>query len=156
MDWKKYITEHINPIVQDTTFEFNTAAGNDQLAELRLQLQIDELPAQLEELYKQTNGIREILNGQPIGELIWSAERVIETNKEYRCTPGFAELYMSFDQLLFISDAGNGDLFGFVVLQGKTDRPDIFHWNHEDDSRTWIAADLKQFLKGWTDGTIHV
>ena len=156
MNWKEYITEHINPIVQDTTFEFNTAARNDQLGELRLQLQINELPEQLEDLYNQTNGIQEILSGQLVGELVWPVERVIQTNKEYRSIPDFAELYMSFDQLLFFSDAGNGDLFGFVILQGKADRPDIFHWNHEDDSRTWIAADLKQFLKGWADGTIQV
>ena len=79
MNWKEYITEHINPIVQDTTFESNTAARNDQLGELRLQLQINELPEQLEDLYNQTNGIQEILSGQLIGELVWPIERVIQT-----------------------------------------------------------------------------
>lgn len=78
------------------------------------------------ELYKETNDIDETLDGDKIGELIWTIERVVETNKQYRNYDGFKELYMSFDQLFFISDAGNGNLFGFVTLCNRFDRADIF------------------------------
>ncbi|CAI8713500.1 Alpha/beta hydrolase [Bacillus sp. IT-79MI2] len=29
-------------------------------------------------------------------------------------------------------------------------------WNHEDDSRTWVAPSLKQFIEWWSDGTISI
>jgi hypothetical protein len=91
-----------------------------------------------------------------IGELIWTVERTIETNKEYRNYKDFKYLYMSFEQLLFFSDAGNGDLFGIVTLNGKFDRHDIFSWNHEDDSRNWVAPNLAKFIEWWLDGKINV
>ena len=63
---------------------------------------------------------------------------------------------MSFDQLFFVSDAGNGDLFSFVTLSNRFDRFDIFVWNHEDDSRKWVAPNLAKFVEWWTEGKIDV
>ncbi|MGB4773557.1 MAG: SMI1/KNR4 family protein [Daejeonella sp.] len=154
MNWKEYIITGLSSPEPSTRFSFNSPATERLLADLKVQFGLDQLPDELEELYKQTNGINELLDGQVIAELIWPIERVIEANKEYRT--GFKDSYMSFDQLLFISDAGNGDLFGFVTLNGKFERSDIFVWNHEDDSRTWVAPNLTKFIEGWTNGTITV
>ena len=137
-------------------FEFNSPANEELLVALKEQLELNELPEELDELYQQTNGIAEKLNNEKIGELVWTVERVILTNKEYRSNPNFKELYMSFEQLLFFSDAGNGDLFGFITLSGRFDRFDIFVWNHENDSRNWVAPNLTKFIEWWTNGIIKV
>ncbi|GAF66904.1 ABC transporter substrate-binding protein [Bacillus sp. TS-2] len=64
---------------------------------------------------------------------------------------------MQFDYLLFFEDAGNGDLFGYAITKkGTIERNDIYVWNHEDDSRMWISASLKDFIKGWLTGEIAV
>jgi hypothetical protein len=155
MNWKEHISR-LDLANKSTGFVFNSPSTEILLTDLQLQFELNELPNELEELYRQTNGVRQLFNGQEIGELIWTIERVIETNKQYRDNLDFKDLYMSFDQLLFVSDAGNGDLFGFVTLGGKFDRYDIFVWNHEDDSRTWVAPNLTKFTEWWTNGKIKV
>lgn len=59
---------------------------------------------------------------------------------------------MSFDQLLFFADAGNGDQFAFSMLG----RFDVFAWDHETDSRTNVAPDLATYLEWWLDGRIRL
>jgi len=75
---------------------------------------------------------------------------------ELRTFEDFKDLYMPFDALLFVASAGNGDLFGYAVLNGAIQKDDIYVWDHEDDSRTWVASSLKDFIKGWTDETISI
>jgi hypothetical protein len=157
MNWKEYLITGLHQSDKTKQFTFNTPAMDSLLDELKKNFSLSELPDELKELYSQTDGIDESLAGVgKTGELIWTVEKVIETNKEYRNFPSFKDLYMSFDQLLFVSDAGNGDMFGFVTINGKFDRHDIFVWNHEDDSRTWVAPDLTTFIEWWTNGTITV
>jgi len=115
MEWEEYIKK-LDLADITSSFNFKLPASDSLLNDLHVQFGLQELPNELEELYRQTNGIDELLGVRKIGELIWSINRVIETNKEYRNHPDFKELYMSFDQLLFISDAGNGDLFAFITL----------------------------------------
>ncbi|MFD4937455.1 SMI1/KNR4 family protein [Streptomyces virginiae] len=76
--------------------------------------------------------------------LIWSAEQITAENRNLRGDAAFSTLYMPFDPLLFFADAGNGDLF---ALLARIDRPDVFVWNHEDDSRTWVAPRLATYLE---------
>jgi hypothetical protein len=33
-------------------------------------------------------------------------------------------------------------------------RQDIFVWDHETDSRTWVAPRLEEYLEWWLDGRI--
>ncbi|MDQ4123150.1 MAG: SMI1/KNR4 family protein [Acidobacteriota bacterium] len=63
---------------------------------------------------------------------------------------------MPFDSLLFFADAGNGDQFAFRILKGEIRRNDVFVWNHEDDSRTWVASNLKQYLQWWLSGKLQI
>ena len=35
-------------------------------------------------------------------------------------------------------------------------RADIYTWNHEDDSRTWVAPNLETFVTWWTSGKITI
>lgn len=155
MDWLHYIKQ-LKPQDPGIEFQFHSPVQADTLFELQKCFKINELPNELLELYTQTNGIDEKLDGTVIGEFIWSVERVIESNLDQRNYPSYKDIYMSFDQLLFFSDAGNGDLFGFSTLNGKFDRSDIFIWDHEDDSRTWVAPNLATFIEWWNNGKIEI
>ncbi len=66
---------------------------------------------------------------------------------------------MPFDCLLFFADGGNGDLFGYSILNGIVQRDDIYVWNHENDSRTWVAPSLKIFsgvVGEWKDNNLNI
>ncbi|SOE06500.1 SMI1/KNR4 family protein [Streptomyces sp. Ag109_G2-15] len=105
------------------------------------------LPADLAALLRESNGIE----GEYGAGLIWSAERIAAENITLRRDEELARLYMPFDPLLFFADAGNGDLFALLPGLG---RPDVFAWNHEDDSRTWVAPNLAKYLEWWLSGRI--
>lgn len=51
---------------------------------------------------------------------------------------------MSFDSLLFFGDNGGGDQFGFARTGTGMD---IFVWDHENDSRMWVASGLGPYLE---------
>jgi SMI1-KNR4 cell-wall len=109
----------------------------------------DPLGDDLAALLRETNGV----TGEYDLGLIWPVERVAADNITFRTTPEFADLYMPFDALLFFADAGNGDQFAFVLRDG---RKDVFAWDHETDSRSWVAPDLAKYLTWWLDGTIKL
>ena len=58
---------------------------------------------------------------------------------------------------IIFADGGNGDLFGYSVLNGMVQRDDIYVWNHENDSRTWVAPSLKLSWSGgeWEDNNLN-
>lgn len=105
------------------------------------------LPADLMALLRESDGIE----GEYGAGLIWSTERIASENHTLRRDAELAALCMPFDPLLFFADAGNGDLF--ALLPGLR-RPDVFAWNHEDDSRTWVAPSLATHLEWWLTGRI--
>ena len=106
----------------------------------------DALPDDLRRLLSESDGI--------VGEyglgLLWSTDRIAEDNAWFRSYPEFAELYMPFDGMVFFADAGNGDQFG-LSLSGNQD---VYAWNHEDDSRTWVAPTVMRYLEEWMTGRL--
>jgi hypothetical protein len=100
------------------------------------------LPAELANLLVETDGIADQY-GFPI---VWPVDRLVERNVEMRETADFPEFYMPFDCLLFFGEIGNGDLVGFRVLRGVTP-DDVYVWDHELDSRIWIAPSLEAYLR---------
>jgi len=111
-----------------------------------------EISNELKTFLSESNGVYDTYKCP----IIWSVKQIIEENSNLRKYEHFKDIYMPFDCLLFVADAGNGDLFGYSILNGIVQKDDIYVWNHEDDSRTWVASSLKKFIKGWTDGTISV
>ncbi|MGW3208395.1 SMI1/KNR4 family protein [Streptomyces sp. NPDC001135] len=107
------------------------------------------LPADLAALLRESNGIE----GEYGDGLIWSAARIASESQTLRADAELATLYMPFDPLLFFADAGNGDLF---ALLPRINRPDVFVWNHENDSRTWVAPSLAKYLEWWLMGKIKL
>ena len=153
MDWKTFVSNSI-PEDAETVYETTAPADNQQLDALQKALALEALPPELEELYRQTNGITEVFAGQKIGDLIWSIERVINEYERQEQTGSNGNA--SFDRLFFFADAGNGDLFGFGVLEKRFVSDQIYAWNHEDGSITLLAPNLKTFLEGWISGRIQI
>ncbi|MBD0689093.1 SMI1/KNR4 family protein [Streptomyces sp. CBMA123] len=117
---------------------FRDPARESVLAEAESRLG-DELPAELTELLLESNGIV----GRTGVDTVWTVERIVERNLHLRADASIAQLYMPFDALLFFGDNGGGDQFAFVRTPR---RPDIFAWDHESDSRSWVARDLRDYL----------
>lgn len=109
-----------------------------------------DLPDALVSLLLESNGL--------VGEhglgLVWDLDRIVADNLDFRQRTDYRDLYMPFDPLLFFGDAGNGDQF--ALLSPPLDRDDVFAWNHEDDSRTWVAPDLSTYLRWWVSGRIQL
>ncbi|MCX5384543.1 SMI1/KNR4 family protein [Streptomyces sp. NBC_00083] len=99
-----------------------------------------ELPEQLAQLLRASDG----LTGPSSVDTIWPIAHIVEHNLLFRSDPSFAQLYMPFEPLLFFADNGGGDQFAFVQ---KPRRPDVFVWEHETDSRRWVAGDLRDYLE---------
>lgn len=150
MKWQKIINK-----IEGQLTKFQLNKPNYEVSKIASEFKV-ELPLELVEFYSETNGISEIMNEEKIGDLIWDIQRLIQENKEYRTNQGFKELYMPFDCLLFIGDAGNGDNFGYSIQKNRINKTDIFTWNHEDDSRIWVAPNLEIFVKWWVNGKIKI
>ncbi|PDZ02339.1 SMI1/KNR4 family protein [Bacillus cereus] len=125
-------------------------AMKEELIEIQKCLLV-ELPNDLSQLLQETNGI-----AGEYGDFIWSASKIKRENMNMRYIVDFKDLYMPFDCLLFFADGGNGDLFGYSILNGIVQRDDIYVWNHENDSRTWVAPSLKTFMEWWESGKITI
>lgn len=109
-------------------------------------------PEELRSLLLQSNGVNEEYG---MG-LVWPLERIEVDNLSFRSNEDFRTLCMPFDHLLFFADAGNGDQFAFALNAGVIRRPDVFSWNHEDDSRTWAAPSLEKYLEWWLTGRLKL
>ncbi|WP_455403079.1 SMI1/KNR4 family protein, partial [Streptomyces bambusae] len=76
-------------------------------------------------------------------DLVWSAERIVDENAAFRANPSFAELYASFDSMLFFGDNGGGDQFAFFC---NPDRSEVVVWDHETDERRVVAESLERYV----------
>jgi hypothetical protein len=143
--WKEFIQS------ETSGYHFAKPAIKSDISQIKEKLHV-ELPSDLLELFNETNGVFDEYNCP----LIWSANQIIKDNLFFRTFNDYKDIYMPFDHLLFFSDAGNGDLFGYAILNGSIQRDDIFVWDHESDSRKWVASSLKDFIEGWANSRITV
>jgi hypothetical protein len=142
--WRELITA----VCSDCRFA--PPATEEAMQEVRAALGI-AAPPELCELWSECDGIAD-----RFGDGIWPAERVIRDNLEMRCYPEQNDLYMSFESCFFFADAGNGDLFFFPIqADGGIHRADVFIWDHESDSRRWVANNLQQFAERWFGGELE-
>jgi hypothetical protein len=124
-------------------------AAEEVLTELETALGV-AVPPELRALWLEANGV-----GDQYGDGIWSVEQTIRDNLEFRSYPEQNDLYMPFDHLLFFAGAGNGDQFFFPIqADGGIHRPDIFVWDHETDSRKWVAGNLERWVEQWYAGKL--
>lgn len=109
------------------------------------------LPDDLRSFLEESDGAE----GQHGLGLVWSSGRILKDNQTFRTSAKFRELYMPFEPLLFFADGGNGDQFAYTIC-ARTVRRDIFVWNHENDSRTWVAPNLSTYLAWWLSGKLKI
>lgn len=130
--WKEAAAEALPEV------ELRAPVDATALAEAERRLR-RSLPAQLTALLMETNG----MVGEYGTDVVWSLDRIVEQNLLFWSPDTFPGLYMPFDPLLFFGDNGGGDQFAFVLTP---ERPDIFVWDHENDSRLWAARELEDYL----------
>lgn len=137
-------THLINALPAET--HLHPPAPEKAISQARHQLG-HRLPDELAALLRESNGV----DGEYGLGLIWPIEQIITDNLTFRTDTDYAKLYMPFDSLLFFGDAGNGDLFALVP---HTHRRDVYAWDHENDSRTWVAPGIAEYLDWWLTGRI--
>lgn len=143
--WRELVE---NLIIDHTFFD---AATPEQISDLEGAIDL-KLPDEFKSLLSESNGIW----GEYQLGLIWSTEHIQERNLEMRSLETYNNIYMPFDNLLFIAEAGNGDLFAYTIIQREISRTAIFAWNHENDSRIWVAPSLEKYLEWWLGGKIQL
>ncbi|AZJ24080.1 SMI1/KNR4 family protein (plasmid) [Bacillus wiedmannii bv. thuringiensis] len=131
---------------------FNPPATEATITKIENMFQV-KLPDELRNVLFETNGIEYSEFNLP---LVWNTDQIQKENYNMRNEKFFKEMYMPFDSFLFIADAGNGDLFGYRVLNGLINNYDIYIWNHENDSRIWVAPNLQIFIERWYKGKISI
>ncbi len=130
---------------------FALAASEQSLQEVEVALGVP-LPPELRSLLLESNGIAD-----RYGDGILSTDQRIKRNLEMRENAEQDSLSMPFDHLLFFGDLENGDLAFFPIQgNGKINNPDVFIWNHEIDSRSWVSNNLEQFVAKWYGGQLTV
>ncbi|HVO72136.1 MAG TPA: SMI1/KNR4 family protein [Aggregatilineaceae bacterium] len=133
--------EFIRKLSPDCTFF--PPATPEQIAAVEAALGT-ALPEKLKGLLAETNGMW----GGTGENYIWPLERIAKDNHRYWTDLALADLYMPFTALLFFGDDGGGDQYACRILAGVVRDNDIFGWNHELDSRTWVAPSLERYLSG--------
>lgn len=141
--------ERINSLTAKAAFTEPASADTIVAAETALALRF---PSDLVSLLKESDGVK----GEYGLGLLWPVERIKGDNLKLRNFPDFRDLYMPFDNLLFFGDAGNGDQFAYTILGGEVRRNDIFVWDHETDSRSWVAPCLSVFYDWWLTGKLKI
>ncbi len=100
-------------------------------------------PEPLKNLYRETNGVLMnygVSTVMPISEMV-------ETNLSMRDLTQFGDLYMPFDHLLLVGQAGNGDMWAYrILMDGTVDESNMYAWDHESDGRPWVASGLHDLL----------
>ncbi|WP_084465297.1 SMI1/KNR4 family protein [Nocardia salmonicida] len=84
------------------------------------------VPNELRDLLRHTNGVQ----AEWGSGLVWPVQEIIDQKIEFRRDAEFAELYMSFEQLMFFGDNGGGDQFCYVRLPSGHNTG-VYVWDHE-------------------------
>lgn len=144
--------ETINRI--SSKYVFKDPASGELISSLEDNLNV-QLPCELKNLLCETDGVIE-KHDFAQWSVIWSSKVIIEENLQIRNNQILKENYMPFENLLFFADAGNGDLFGYFIIDKSAQKDAIYVWNHEDDSPNRVASSLKEFIEGWLGGSISI
>ncbi len=133
------------------SYEFFEPSSVSLVSKAESQLGL-KLPSDLVSCLLETNGV----DGEYGLGLVWSISRIVEDNLRFRSNVEFKKIHMPFNHILFFADAGNGDQFFYPIIGNQLSRQDIYIWNHENDSREWVAPSLEKYLEWWLSGRITV
>jgi hypothetical protein len=140
--------ELIQNLSENCDFSEPTALRHLNAAEIGLGR---ALPDELRALLSESNGIQ-IRNG---ARIIWSLKEIVHNNLLFWQSGQLKDGYMPFNHLLFFGEDRCGNQFAFPIqANGDIHRTDVFLWNYKDDSRTWIALSLRDYLEQIVTGKI--
>ncbi|MET8896533.1 SMI1/KNR4 family protein [Streptomyces albogriseolus] len=103
------------------------------------------MPAQLGAPLQETDGVADAYGT----DVVWPLEHIVEQNVLFWSGEACAGLCMPFDPLLFFGDNGGGDQYALVV---EPERDAVFVWDHETDSRVWVAGGSTSICGGRSPG----
>ncbi len=135
------LQEHLQTIApgQELTFSLPSDDLTIAWAEERLEV---PFPPELKAVLKEFNGLIKAYT-----DIFFSVDRIVKDNLLLRTKETLKPLYMRFDELLFIGEAENGNLFAFSRNMDGTFKTGIFEWNHENDNRILYAEHLQAYLE---------
>ena len=123
--------------------KFREPAKADHIARVERELGV-ALPTELAGLLAETDGV----SANYSAPLVWSVDEIVEQNRFFRSNADFADLSISFDDLLFFGADGGGDQFAYPILDGRIpETSGVYRWNHETDARDGFASDLKDYFR---------
>ena len=134
----------------DASCRFTPAASRSALADARNKLGC-RLPKELADLWRETDGVED----RYANYVVAPVEIATAWNVDFRTRRRFRTLYMPFDHLLFFGAIGNGNLAAYRVLNGLVRDRDVYVWDHENDSRMWVAPNLERFFESYLDGRLE-
>lgn len=149
--WREFIQTLAQTDPYPGEIRFFPGASKVQIASLEMHLGV-AVPEDLKTLLLESNGIADEYDAG----FLWSVERIAQYNQEMRTQAVYKENYMSFNDLFFFADAGNGDHFAFPIIQGKVRPTRIYAWDHEGDSRKEVAFTLKNYFERLFGGKLTV
>jgi len=149
--WRELINEILVQTTDSAGIRYASGAREEQLLALETGLGV-ALPEDLALLLRESNGVLDEYGLH----IIWSTEEIERYNHEMRFSRVYTEIYMSFVDMLFFADAGNGDRFAFPILQGNVKATSVSAWDHEDDSRRVVAFSLRSYLERWLSGKLEL
>ncbi|MEU0373636.1 SMI1/KNR4 family protein [Streptomyces sp. NPDC006283] len=130
--WRELVEQYDGAELQDPTTP-------EELRELEEALG-QTLPGPLRDLLLESNGVMD----EDGTDVVWPTAQIRDNNHQFRTNESFRDLYMPFGPLMFFGDNGGGDQFAFPR---SPERDDVFVWDHENDSRNWVASGLEAYLR---------
>lgn len=116
------------------------------------------LPAALRLLLLESNGLYDTSVEEWRLKVVWSIEEIESENLAIRSDPKRADIYMTFESLLFFAGAGvDGIMFAFpITATGHVVENNVIAWYPIEDSRPVVAFSLKDYLKRWLIGELKI
>ncbi|MBA3870752.1 MAG: SMI1/KNR4 family protein [Anaerolineae bacterium] len=151
MEWHEFLTG-ITP-----NLRFLPPVDMEALERAEARLNIT-LPIDLRSLLQESNGLYETsVEVWPL-KVIWSIEEIESENLAIRSDPTRANIYMSFESLLFFAGAGvDGIMFAYpITATGHVVDQRIIVWYPIEDSRPVLAFSLKDYLKRWLTSELKI
>ena len=131
----------INKYKDENSFiKVNSPSNNKEIVAAEEELNVI-FPQELKELLLELNGDNVLLH---------SVQQIVEnTIMTRRC---LGEYYEGLTQLLFIGGNGCGDYYSYIITDGIIVSNKIIRWEHEDNSRIFVANGLAELIeKYYTD-----
>lgn len=163
MNWRAHILKNYDAREREYSCypKFYPKASDRAVAVLQSSLDL-ELPSDLVELLRQTNGVMNVMeleNGRVIetGWEIWPIELIKEENIWAR-SPNNSKVYeVPFDDYLFFAGAGvDGILFAFSVSSSKVEENGIYAWYPIRGVIRKVTQSLETFITEWIGGNMSL